>query len=56
MHNRGVKRCLLYARDHSVPEGLDQVKLWNSALLQSNDLVEAAGAMIERRAPSFQDP
>lgn len=50
---RGVKQALLYARDHTVRDSLDQVKLWNSALLQSEDLTEAASAMIEKRKPFF---
>eukprot|EP01039_Chlorochromonas_danica_P011662 gene11662-13077_t len=53
---RGVKQALLYARDHTVRDSLDQVKLWNSALLQSEDLTEAASAMMEKRKPFFPRP
>ena len=35
---RGVKRTLVYARDHPVDEALHQVALYNSAMLFSEDL------------------
>jgi enoyl-CoA hydratase len=52
---RGVKRTITFARDHTVAEALDQVKLWNSAYLLSNDLAEAAVAFMEKRDPVYKD-
>ena len=35
---RSTKRLLLHARDHSVDEGLKYTAVWNSAMLQSEDI------------------
>ncbi|MEO6420988.1 MAG: enoyl-CoA hydratase, partial [Polyangiaceae bacterium] len=37
----------------SVPDGLREVALHNSAFLQSNDLMEAITAFMEKRPPTF---
>ena len=50
---RGTKRAMLYARDHSVADGLRQVADWNAATLLSRDLAEAVAAQRERRTPRF---
>jgi len=52
---RGTKEMLLYARDHSVADGLNYVATWNAAMLLSSDLREAFGAAMERREPAFGD-
>lgn len=52
---RGIKRNLLYARDHSVAEGLEYVANWNAGMLLSNDATEAVTAALEKRAPHFDD-
>lgn len=39
---QGTKKSLVYARDHSVQEGLDQIALWNQFMLQSEDFATAA--------------
>lgn len=52
---RGVKQTLLHTRDHSVRDSLNQVKLWNSAFLLSNDLAEAATAIMTKTKPNFKD-
>lgn len=38
---RVAKQTFLYSRDHSVQEGLNQVALWNSAVLQSSPFATA---------------
>nr|AZL94643.1 enyol-CoA hydratase [Nephromyces sp. MMRI]AZL94644.1 enyol-CoA hydratase [Nephromyces sp. MMRI] len=38
----GTKYALNYSRDHTVQEGLDFQALWNSTMLQSNDMMDAA--------------
>jgi enoyl-CoA hydratase len=52
---RGAKQALRYARDHSLGDALEQVKLWNAGMLQSNDLMEAFSAAMQRRSPEYKD-
>lgn len=52
---RGTKRNLLYARDHTVEEGLQHIKAWNGQHLLSNDLLEAFQAFKEKRKPEYED-
>jgi len=50
---RGVKQALLFSRDHSVDDSLQQVKLHNAAMLHSADLQEAFRAAVARDAPTW---
>lgn len=50
---QGVKRVMNASAGRTVEEGLRYVALWNSAFLQSNDLMEAMQAFMERRPPKF---
>jgi enoyl-CoA hydratase len=50
---QGTKAVLRACEDRSVAEGLDYVAVWNSAFLQSSDLVEAMAAFVEKRPPRF---
>ncbi len=52
---RGTKEQLLYARDHSVDDGLKYMQTWNAAFLLSDDLKEAFSATIEKRPPEFEN-
>ena len=52
---RGVKKSLLYSRDHTIAEGLEYVAGWNAAMLISDDLKEAVGAWLAKRTPVFED-
>lgn len=45
---QGTKHNLIYARDHSVGEGLDYMVTWNAAMLQSEDLKAAAMASFDK--------
>lgn len=50
---QGTKAVLRAGEGRSVGEGLDYVGVWNSAFLQSHDLVEAMTAFVEKRPPLF---
>jgi enoyl-CoA hydratase len=52
---RGTKKVLAYSQEHSVKEGLEYIKIWNSGMIYSNDLMEAMGASMQKRAPIFED-
>ena len=49
---RGVKKSLIFSRDHSTTESLEQVKLWNAAHLFSDDLKVAMKAAV-LKAPAI---
>jgi enoyl-CoA hydratase len=51
---QGTKHVLKACENRSVEEGLDYVGVWNAGLIQSNDLVEAMTAFIEKRPPAFK--
>ena len=50
---RGVKQVLRFGEDRRVVDGLAYVAAWNSAFLASDDLGEAMGAFLQKRAPRF---
>jgi len=50
---QGTKAILQQRRGRAVAEGLDYVSLWNAAFLQSNDLMEAMAAFVQKRPPRF---
>lgn len=50
---QGTKAVLAANEGRSIAEGLDYVATWNSAMLVSDDLVEAMTAFMERRPPKF---
>lgn len=37
----GIKRNLLYSRDHSVKDSLEYVATWNAAALQTEDVMKS---------------
>lgn len=49
----GFKRSLVFSRDHNVQDGLHHVRLMNTALLQSEDNMKAAMAMLSKETPKF---
>jgi enoyl-CoA hydratase len=51
----GCKRMINYARDHSTPDGLDYIGIWNASMLQPDELAEAMLANAEKRPGSFAD-
>lgn len=52
---RGTKEMLLYKRDHTVTDALDNMATWNAAMFFSKDLLEAFQANMERRPAAFED-
>lgn len=52
---RGSKEMMLYARDHTVADGLNYVATWNAAMLMSDDLQKAMMAGMSKQAPEFKD-
>ncbi len=53
---RGIKKTLLYSRDHTVKDSLYQVNLHNTAYLYNADLMEATKAHLTKAKPSFTLP
>lgn len=51
----GCKEMLVYARDHSVTDGLTHVAAWQTGAFQPTDLMEAFAAKAEKRDPEYQD-
>ncbi|KAH0946543.1 hypothetical protein HN011_002625 [Eciton burchellii] len=45
---QGSKRSMIYSRDHSVQEGLDHIAMSNSAMLQSEDFLNATMAQVTK--------
>ncbi len=50
---QGAKAVLKAGEGRSVAEALDYVAVWNAGLLESNDLLEAMQAFLEKRPPNF---
>jgi enoyl-CoA hydratase len=50
---QGTKAVLSRTEGRTVAEGLDYVALWNAGMLESNDLVEAMMAFMEKRPAKF---
>jgi len=51
---QGSKAVLNGGETRTVEEALDYVALWNTAFLQSNDLLEAVMAYTQKRPPEFK--
>ncbi|XP_049949526.1 delta(3,5)-Delta(2,4)-dienoyl-CoA isomerase, mitochondrial isoform X1 [Schistocerca serialis cubense] len=51
---QGTKKNLVFSRDHTVQEGLDNIRDWNMVMLQSEDFMNAAAAAATKSgAPEF---
>ncbi|KAK3491488.1 putative delta3, 5-delta2, 4-dienoyl-CoA isomerase precursor [Neurospora crassa] len=50
---QGTKELLNHARDHSVSESLRYTTVWNSAALQSRDMMDALSASVQKKKPVF---
>ena len=49
----GTKKGINFSRDHSVDESLEYMATWNMAMLQSEDLIKAMMANINKEKPVF---
>ncbi|KAL1940534.1 hypothetical protein VTO73DRAFT_7969 [Trametes versicolor] len=49
----GTKHLLLHSRDHTVRENLEYTAVWNSAMLQTQDLMDAVKAAQKKQKPKF---
>lgn len=50
---QGTKLSLVHSRHHSVPDSLEHVLTLNQSLLQSEDVIKAATAMMNKEKPVF---
>jgi len=52
---RGSKEMILYARDHSVADGLNYIATWNAGMLSQQDLVGSVQAQSRGEAIDYED-
>jgi len=55
---QGTKMNLVYSREHSVEEGLDEIARWNMTMLQSEDVMKSAMAAMDKsntEPPEFEN-
>lgn len=52
---RGTKEMLLYARDHSVQDGLNYIATWNAGMLSEADLMAGVGAQANKTRAEYED-
>lgn len=52
---RGTKEMLLYARDHSVEDGLNYIATWNAGMLSQQDLQAGLQAQMEKKKAVYED-
>uniref|UniRef100_A0A8C4WS76 Enoyl CoA hydratase 1, peroxisomal n=1 Tax=Eptatretus burgeri TaxID=7764 RepID=A0A8C4WS76_EPTBU len=46
---QGTKRNLLYSRDHTIQDSLEYMAAWNMSMLQTDDVVKSAGAVMQKK-------
>ena len=51
----GSKHSIVYARDHSVADSLNQIATWQTGMFQPRDMMESFQAQMEKRDPEFDD-
>jgi len=50
-----IKKTLNYSRDHSIQEGLNYVRMINSALFQSSDIGQSVKSMKSKQKPIYSN-
>ena len=51
----GIKRAVVYASEHTVREGLEQIATWNAGMLRPEDLMGALKARMSKTEAKFAD-
>ena len=51
----GIKAVLNHGRDHSIDDGLEFVALWNTGMLQGEDVPNAVAAQLKRETARYAD-
>ena len=51
----GSKRMINYARDHNTQDALDYISIWNTSMMNNEEIMEAITAKAEKRHPEFVD-
>ncbi|WP_419816751.1 crotonase/enoyl-CoA hydratase family protein [Glacieibacterium sp.] len=51
----GIKAVLNHGRDHSIDDGLEFVALWNTGMLQGEDVPNAVAAQLKRDTARYAD-
>lgn len=49
------KRSMLFARDHTTGDALEQIAVWNAGMLDPADMAEAFAAQRDGRTPDYPD-
>ena len=51
----GSKRVINYSRDHATADVLDYIRVWNAAMLQPEEIIEALTANAQKRPGEFAE-
>ena len=51
----GSKRMINYARDHSTADALDYISIWNTGMMDREEILEAISAKAEQRSGDYVD-
>jgi enoyl-CoA hydratase len=51
----GSKRMINYARDHSTADALDYISIWNTSMMNNEEILEAISAKAEKRSGQYVD-
>ena len=51
----GVKNALVYSRDHTVEDSMNQIREWNSAMVQNKDIMHIIEATTKSEEPKFEN-
>ncbi len=51
----GSKRMINYARDHSTADALDYISIWNTSMMNNEEILEAISAKAEQRDGAYVD-
>jgi enoyl-CoA hydratase len=52
---RGSKEMILYARDHTVADGLNYIATWNAGMMSKADLLGSVEAQLKGESISYED-